>query len=401
VIKPWRVGYSTRPITGGTTLALAEALGEAELESALARSPVGKVLPGALYVHRSAVGQLAPVIRRRIAVASRIWPEASTAEIVKVGRRSGNVSFLRYPDFDSDAHPALTTAVTVNVATGTVRRREYATNPPILHRKETFVAPGYPGRGRFTTLTRAEEAAGLLSDTARIGHCRQWESRLADRDLRVSGHHLRHVASPAQPASRAPSAAELARNSGRTAIARLQPSRPAAALLETIHRAVLARPSDEAGDIIDVGSGRGADVAFFRGHGLDADGYDPSPEFGSDSRPQRLYRVATATYVLNVLPTRAARAAVLRDVASYLVEGGMAVITARSPEAIEHEAARHGWSRWGDGYLSNRAPATFQKGLSRAEVIRLARRAGLVPLTDATVRRIDGATVVVFTKQAD
>ena len=65
-----------------------------------------------------------------------------------------------------------------------------STNPPILHRKETFLPPGHPLAARFARLTRQEEKHGLLDDTATIGTREGWQRRLAERGFTVRGHRL-------------------------------------------------------------------------------------------------------------------------------------------------------------------------------------------------------------------
>jgi hypothetical protein len=54
-------------------------------------------------------------------------------------------------------------AVTIDLVTGKARHNDYADNhnPPILHRKETFLPEHHPERSRFESLTCAGEAAGL------------------------------------------------------------------------------------------------------------------------------------------------------------------------------------------------------------------------------------------------
>ena len=67
---------------------------------------------------------------------------------------------------------------------------DIATNPPVLHRKELFVDPEYPGREKFAKLTGKEEGAGLLDDPSGIGTRDGWDSRLRDRGYRILGHRL-------------------------------------------------------------------------------------------------------------------------------------------------------------------------------------------------------------------
>jgi hypothetical protein len=70
-------------------------------------------------------------------------------------------------------------------------------NPPVLHRKECFVAEDYPRRTTFARLTKTEEAAGLLDETDRIGLRRGWEALLAEKGLTLVGHRL--VKAPIRP----------------------------------------------------------------------------------------------------------------------------------------------------------------------------------------------------------
>ncbi|MGP0069200.1 MAG: hypothetical protein ACLQGP_37070, partial [Isosphaeraceae bacterium] len=63
-------------------------------------------------------------------------------------------------------------------------------NPPILHRKETFLPAELPLRSKFERLTRQEERAGLLEETATIGTRSGWADRLSSMGYVVRGHRL-------------------------------------------------------------------------------------------------------------------------------------------------------------------------------------------------------------------
>jgi DNA phosphorothioation-associated putative methyltransferase len=86
-------------------------------------------------------------------------------------RRSGKVSYLVYPDFETDPHPSLPRSIKRNLRSREIDSTDYArsANPPILHRKETFLPPDHPLRSKFERLTRQEERAGLLEESATIG----------------------------------------------------------------------------------------------------------------------------------------------------------------------------------------------------------------------------------------
>ncbi len=162
------------------------------VESACRRSPIGKLTPGALYVHQSALSKVAAVLRLYEGCARAFWGRVEGANLVKLHLGEPKVSYLSYPDFDSDPHPALASAVSIHLQTFRVRARDYrsAPNRPILHRKELLVPPEYPGRDKFARLTRIEESKGLFEDTTRIGLEQGWHEALAQRGLYLRGHRL-------------------------------------------------------------------------------------------------------------------------------------------------------------------------------------------------------------------
>ena len=71
-------------------------------------------------------------------------------------------------------------------------------NPPILHRKESFLNSDHPLHGKFLRLTRQEEKAGLLDNTATIGSRDGWARRLRGAAFALRGHRLVKLKEPAQ-----------------------------------------------------------------------------------------------------------------------------------------------------------------------------------------------------------
>jgi DNA phosphorothioation-associated putative methyltransferase len=162
------------------------------LEEACRTSPIGKVMPRALYVHVDAVTELPILLRLCEGCARGYIGAVQGANIVKLANEEPKVSYLSYPDFDRDPHPALAASVSVNLQSFRVRQRQYAAyrNPPILHRKEAFVSPDHPGRAKFERLTRLEEANGLFDEPAAIGTRSGWERTLRAKGLALRGHRL-------------------------------------------------------------------------------------------------------------------------------------------------------------------------------------------------------------------
>src|SRR5208337_2864750 len=167
--------------------------GNAEaLDEACKRATVGKLLPNALYVHRDALDSLKPLLRVYEGCARAYLGEVEGANLIKLHRHSGKVSYLVYPDFETDPHPALLRSIKLSLRTRELDCFDYAksTNPPILHRKETFLPPGHALVAKFARLTQQEEKHGLLDDTASIGTREGWQRRLAERGFMVRGHRL-------------------------------------------------------------------------------------------------------------------------------------------------------------------------------------------------------------------
>jgi hypothetical protein len=63
-------------------------------------------------------------------------------------------------------------------------------NPPVLHRKETFLPASDPLRAKFARLTAQEEKHGLLDDPSGIGTREGWARRLSERGFTLKGHRL-------------------------------------------------------------------------------------------------------------------------------------------------------------------------------------------------------------------
>jgi DNA phosphorothioation-associated putative methyltransferase len=156
-------------------------------------SKVGKQTPSALYVHKSALAHLPPALRVYEGCARVLSGTVEQANLVKLSVVEPQVSYLSYPHFDRDAHPTLASAITVNLRRLTVDWRDYSRsdNPPLLHRKEEFIAPDDPRRSIYSRLTRSEQKAGLYQRPEKIGTLNGWNAALADARIIVVGHRLR------------------------------------------------------------------------------------------------------------------------------------------------------------------------------------------------------------------
>ncbi len=169
-------------------------LGEPKIiRAACNKSKVGKLTPSALYVHMKALWELEPLLRIYEGCASRVFGRPEETTLIKIHIKQPQISYLYYPDFDTDAHPALKASIVIDLQTFKITRGDYSTrkNPPILHRKETFVTPKYPLYKEFAQLTQLEEEAGLYENPSEIGTLKGWQKCLEEHDVEIKEHQVR------------------------------------------------------------------------------------------------------------------------------------------------------------------------------------------------------------------
>jgi SAM-dependent methyltransferase len=190
--------YDVRDLFGSYKEACADAdrllfaVGKAEaVDLACRASTVGKLTPEALYTHVDAAGRLPAVLRVYVGCGEALTGKIDEATILKLHRQKAQVSFLVYPSFDRDPHPALAASIVSRLGQLRVSYKDFSDreNPPVLHRKETFVPDDYRGRAKFAKLTDQEERAGLLN-SATIGTLAGWNEALNAAGFRLRGHRL-------------------------------------------------------------------------------------------------------------------------------------------------------------------------------------------------------------------
>lgn len=162
------------------------------IERACRASSVGKLTPAALYLHVSALEHAPPLLRVYEGCARNCAGFPDRANILKLHRTEPKISYVWYPEFEIDPHPALATSVVVCLKSLRVDLHDYrkSTNQPILHRKECFVAADHLLRAKFARLTAREERAGLYERPEAIGTRAGWNSMLHERHVRLVGHRL-------------------------------------------------------------------------------------------------------------------------------------------------------------------------------------------------------------------
>jgi DNA phosphorothioation-associated putative methyltransferase len=317
----------------------------------------GKKLPDAIYLYRP----------RKADVPSSIWETISRAEVagqpdpswnlLKIHTDQVAITFLTYPEFDNDPHPALAESTKINLNTGSIVQIDFRqrVNPPILHRKETLLPPNDRRISCYANLTKQEEAAGLYRAPSRIGLRVQWLALLKRLNLGYEGHSLvsrsvqRHESESGNGGK-----PDIARH--RTAIKRYDLSKPVKQLLER----GLFRKNET---FFDYGCGHGMDVEALQNLGYQASGWDPAfrPNVSKISAA-----VVNLGYVLNVIEEPSERTAALREAYSLAKRVLLVSTMVSGQENRAHTRA------YRDGFLTK--TNTFQKFYAPGELEELIER---------------------------
>ena len=119
-----------------------------EYQTILEGLSYGKRLPTAVYIYRGEGTKLPLPLEQLVGATAERCQVGPEFTVLKFRTDELKLSFLSYPTFLSEAHPALAQAITVDLVAGKTRRTDYAhnLNPPILHRKESFLPPDHPLR---------------------------------------------------------------------------------------------------------------------------------------------------------------------------------------------------------------------------------------------------------------
>jgi DNA phosphorothioation-associated putative methyltransferase len=335
------------------------------------QSKIGKKLPTALYVHTSALERLHLLIRlyesfaNRFIVSSKIDelenlqitevypPEFAT--IIKFHFDKPKISYLYYPDFDKEAHPALHRSIQIDIHSGEIDCRNYANNenPPILHRKETFVNSDYPHYEQFVELTCEEERLGLLKNTRGIGTLQGWLKKLERYGVEIREHGVirvqkEEIKTPVSDGKQTKPKIER----HKAAIKRKELSKPVRLALE----ANLFTTTETT--FFDYGCGYGGDFQGLAKKGYQSSGWDPyyCPQNSLNSAD-----VVNLGYVINVIESLSERREALLK--AWELTKKVLIVSA---QVLIYDRQSQGQLLYSDGIITARN--TFQKYYEQEEL---------------------------------
>lgn len=85
------------------------------IDEACQQSSVGQLVDNALLVERTALSSLTPLLRTYEGCARALIGDIDEADVVKLHRYSGKVSYLLYRDYESEEHPVLRTRIKIGL----------------------------------------------------------------------------------------------------------------------------------------------------------------------------------------------------------------------------------------------------------------------------------------------
>lgn len=317
----------------------------------------GKQLPTAIYLHRTSIDSVLPNTLVNLVFDSiKKLNVTEPWNLLKLYKRDFKITLLNYPDFDTYAYPALHKSITIDLEELTFRTANYqkSDNPPILHRKETFVLEDYPSIHVFKAITAEGEVIELYKNTKTIGFKQQWQNLIKRKgyQLDTEGRLQQLPIHSTPPKESITEGADEVQTIARhlTAINRDKLSAPFQKL---------ARNNLLNGDysIFDYGCGKGDDAKELEAHGLDINSWDPvhKPEgikVNSD--------IVNLGFVLNVIEEVEERTETLKS--AWQLSDKLLVVSVMLAGSAKLEQFR----RYKDGVITKWN--TFQKYYSQNEI---------------------------------
>ena len=324
-------------------------MNHAEYKQYVKSLKVGKRLPDAVYLHKSVyetIPSLYQFVNQRVFEAGI---EEFSWDIIKLFKKKYKLSFLSYPTFFSESYPPLAISIVLDLKINTTRKTDYSKseNPPILHRKETFLLPTHPAVKQFSAITKEGELAGLYKNTHRIGFKKNWETLIKNKGyLLRDGRLVQDVESV--PAHCAVEKREHI-DRHKTAIDRNCLSSPVQSLFR--HSYLQGKYS-----LFDYGCGKGDDLKILAGHGIKAHGWDPVYWPNNDIIEADIVNLG---FVVNVIENPSERQKTLQK--AYRITRKILVASVM----LGGKSITGKFEKYGDGVVTSRN--TFQKYYSQTE----------------------------------
>ena len=333
-------------------LCIVESMIFSEFTALVKTIKVGKHLPEAIYLHKSALdylpedlNKLIPKVTNALKIESRRW------QLLKLSKRDFKLSLLSYPTFTEEPYPPLAHSWTIDLTKLSLREADYSKseNPPILHRRETFVGDEHPQKEFFSKFTKEGEAIGLYENTRIIGTRNGWERLIRRKGFFLDEDgHLQALSEKPAPVIKNPFSGDIERH--KTALTRDKLSVPLF---------LIAQKGYLNGDysVLDYGCGKGDDLRELEEHDIECIGWDPvhRPEADIESCD-----IVNLGYVINVIEDKEERIETLKR--AYSFANKLLIVSAM----LGNESIYERFKPYKDGVITARN--TFQKYYTQGEL---------------------------------
>jgi DNA phosphorothioation-associated putative methyltransferase len=128
----------------------------------------------ALYIHKSLMKDLHPILRIYIGCAGILYGDLQNVDIIKLHNKSGKVTLLKYDNFENKPLPELQERVKINLRKQHIDFFDYQspTYQQLLYFKENYVSKEYPSRSKWEKFSEKLRKIGF-KDNIVIGPTKQ------------------------------------------------------------------------------------------------------------------------------------------------------------------------------------------------------------------------------------
>ena len=142
-----------------------------EIEMACEAAGIGWLEKDALTIHRSLLDELPPLLRIYIYCAAQRYGDPAQADLIKIHKHSGKVTFQHYDDFEAKPLPELQGRIKVNLRNLFVEVFDHSKGPRIqlLYFKEHFLPKEHPDGTNMQRFSAKLRKLGLDEMTIGFG----------------------------------------------------------------------------------------------------------------------------------------------------------------------------------------------------------------------------------------
>jgi DNA phosphorothioation-associated putative methyltransferase len=146
-----------------------------EIELACEGAGIGWLEADALTIHRSLLNELPPLLRIYVYCAAQRYGDPAQADLIKIHKHSGKVTFQHYDNFDGKPLPELQGRIKVNLRNLFVEVFDHSTGPKIqlLYFKERFVGKSHPNWSKMEKFSSKLKKLGFDPGTIGLGPDKQ------------------------------------------------------------------------------------------------------------------------------------------------------------------------------------------------------------------------------------